>query len=59
MITLYATERGDYAPAPMLTADEAVHVHRRGELEKRDVAYLSREARRAVALAFVGVRVSP
>lgn len=58
MITYYATPRGDYAPAPMLTAAEAVDVHRRGELEQRDVAYLSREARRAVALAFVGVQVS-
>lgn len=54
MITYYATPHGDYAPAPMLTAAEAIDVHRRGELEQRDVAYLSREARRAVALAFVG-----
>lgn len=54
MITLYATPRGDYAPAPMLTADEAAHVHRCGELEQRDVAWLTTEARRAVALAFVG-----
>lgn len=54
MITYYATPRGDYAPAPMLTPAEAVDVHRRGELKEGDLGWLTTEARRAVALAFVG-----
>jgi hypothetical protein len=58
MITLYETARGDYAPAQSLTPAEAVELRRRGWLPDREAGYLSRDARRAVALAVVGVRVS-
>ena len=59
MITLYETARGDYAPAQSLTPAEALEARRRGWLPDSQAGYLSRDARRAVALAVVGVQVTP
>jgi len=57
MVTLYETERGDFAPASALTTEEALHAHQRGWLLVTDLGKLSAEARKAVSLAFVGYRV--
>ena len=54
MVTLYGTERGDFAPASALTADEAVSAFRAGHLLAADVHALSAEALTAVVRAFTG-----
>lgn len=54
MVTLYETERGDFAPASALTADEAVSAFRAGHLLAADVHALSAEALTAVVRAFTG-----
>lgn len=46
---------GDHVPAPMLSPAEAVEMWRRGAVPSEDAGWLTTEARRAVALAFVGV----
>jgi hypothetical protein len=50
---------GDHVPAPMLRPAEAAEMWRRGAVPSDAVAWLTSEARRAVALAFVGAQVTP